>query len=320
MTGPVVKSSDRWIPDTGASTHIANSLDKFDNYKEVQDLPLIATANGPIRPRGLGTVTLQCQLSYGENKPFELRDVLYLPECPVNLFSGDKLLKAGGYMKNGKMYGPDDVEFATYDNSLYINETFVSVALPAISNQPKPTLELWHRRLGHSGLRNVIATGKITTGMEYESSSSSSVNPSLCESCELSKPLRHVRKAVSFRPRNPLDSVSVDVVMIKPEGKILINVSWNPVRYCTMFKDAATSARWDYYHKDKNGATEGIKYFNSLMKTQYNATVKSWRLDGGKEYSPRMIGDLAARLGQIIEKSHPTSPSKMGELSALSVS
>lgn len=312
MTVYVTKNSDRWLPDTGATSHIANTLDKFDHYKEVANLPLIATANGSIRPRGIGTVTLQCKLSNGENNPFELKDVMYLPECPINLFSGDKLLKAGGYMKNGKMFGPDDIEFATYDNSLQINESFVTVALPALVGQSTPTLDLWHRRLGHLGLRNVRETAKITTGISFETAKTPTTKPTLCESCELSKPLRHVRKSVSSRPHDPLDSVSVDVVLVNPPGKILANDSWISVHYCTIFTDAATSVRWGYFHKEKNGATEAIKYFNSLMKTQFNAVAKSFRIDGGKEYSPKMIGILAAELGQIMETTTPYFPEQDG--------
>ncbi|KAI0990841.1 hypothetical protein K3495_g17346, partial [Podosphaera aphanis] len=67
LSGLVAKNSDRWLPDTGASSHIANCLDKFDSYVEVKDLPQIATASGLVKPRGLGTVTLQCRLSNGKN-------------------------------------------------------------------------------------------------------------------------------------------------------------------------------------------------------------------------------------------------------------
>ncbi|KAI0992261.1 hypothetical protein K3495_g15925, partial [Podosphaera aphanis] len=210
------------------------------------------------------------------------------------------------------MYGPHGDEFATYDNSLYINETVVTVAMPALINKSENTLELWHRRLGHIGRRNIKATEKITTGIEYKSSGESLKASQVCEPCELSKPLRHVRKSVSNRPRNPLDSVSVDVVMIKPMGKILINDSWTSVRYCTMFTDAATSARWGYYHQSKNEASEAIQNFNALMKTQYDAVVKSWRLDGGKEYSPQEMGNLAAKLGQVIETTTPYFPEQDG--------
>lgn len=48
-----------------------------------------------------------------KNNLFVLKSILYLRECPVNLFSGDKFLKARGYLKNGIMYGRDGVELAT---------------------------------------------------------------------------------------------------------------------------------------------------------------------------------------------------------------
>ena len=48
------------------------------------------------------------------------------------------------------------------------------------------------------------------------------------------------------------------------------------------------------------------------MKTQYKAVVKSWRIDGGKEYSPQLMGELAAKLGQIIEISTPYFPEQDG--------
>lgn len=130
----------------------------------------------------------------------------------------------------------------------------------------------------------------------------------VCESCELSRPLRHVRKNFSTRPRNPLDSASLDVVMINPADKILIEDSWSSIRYCTILEDAATSARWDYYHKDESSAADSIKYFNTLMKAQYNFVVKSWRLDGGKEFSPYMMRQLASKLGQTIKVTTPYSP------------
>ena len=91
--------SEFWIYNTGASCHITNSLDKFDKgtYTSIDDLCLINTASGPIRPRGKGTVTLQCVNSSGAIYPYKLKDVSYLPKCPINLFSGVRLYKSGGY-------------------------------------------------------------------------------------------------------------------------------------------------------------------------------------------------------------------------------
>ncbi|KAI0993347.1 hypothetical protein K3495_g14837, partial [Podosphaera aphanis] len=306
--------SNLWIYDTGAGCHIANSLDKFDEgtYTEIDKLPVINTASGPIRPRGKGTVTLQCIISNDEIVPMKCREVCYLPECPINLLSGVRLYKAGGYASKNSLFGPHNLEIAKFNNAMIINEYIPISALPALERQPPPTLDLWHRRLGHLGVRNVKATKEITTGIKYENNSTEPDGSTLCEACELSKPLRHVRKTTRVKNYKPFDSVSVDVVMITPRGKILLNDSWINVRYCTVFTDAASSTRWGHYHDHKNGAFEAIKNFNAMVSTQFGMVIKSWRLDGGKEFSPSQIGEIASKLGQIVEMTTPYSPEQDG--------
>lgn len=43
------------------------------------------------------------------------------------------------------MYGPDEIEFGTYDDSLHIVESVASTAMPAHLNQSKLKIDLWHR-------------------------------------------------------------------------------------------------------------------------------------------------------------------------------
>lgn len=184
-------------------------------------------------------------------------------------------------------------------------------AFPVLEHQPRPTLDLWHCRLGHLGVRNVKATKQITTGIEYDATPAEP-SSNLCEACEISNPLRHVRKTVSPKDYKPFDSVSVDVVMINPRGKILLNDSWINVRYCTVFTDAASSARWGHYHDHKNGSFEAVENFNAMVSTQFGMVVKSWRLDSGKEFSPSRMGTMASKLGQIVEMTTPYSPEQDG--------
>ncbi|KAI1005914.1 hypothetical protein K3495_g2310 [Podosphaera aphanis] len=184
-------------------------------------------------------------------------------------------------------------------------------AFPVLERKPAPTLDLWHRRLGHLGVRNVKATKLITTGIEYEPTLAEP-SSTLCEACELSKPLRHVRKTISPKDYTPFDSVSVDVVMINPRGKILLNDSWINVRYCTVFTDAASSTRCGHYHYQKNGAIAVVENLNAMASTQFGTVAKSWRLNGGKGFSPSRMGAIASRLGQIVEMTTPYTPQQDG--------
>ncbi|KHJ33281.1 hypothetical protein EV44_g3258 [Erysiphe necator] len=41
LSGLLAKASERWILDAWASTHTANSLEKLDAYREIDNLPMI---------------------------------------------------------------------------------------------------------------------------------------------------------------------------------------------------------------------------------------------------------------------------------------
>ena len=307
----------RWIVDTGADHHICKDLELFDTYSPSTSLPSIGTANGPTRPLGIGTVTLWCELRSGKIRKLPLTNVLFMPQCPVNLFSGRKLYSQGGYVGNqGCMFDSNHMEIATVDEKMLICEKPRTYALPAPLHNTKPSIILWHRRLGHLGLKNVKLTEKIADGIKYsceKPSESDSVEKTIiCESCELSRPLRHVRKTITPRNLAPFDQISVDVLMIKPVGRMLVDESWVQIKYAIIFTDSATSFRWAIFQKEKKGAYEAVQQFNILSRTQYNSVVKCWRVDGGKEYSPKQMGSMARSLGQIVELTTPYNPEQDG--------
>lgn len=308
----------RWTVDTGADRHICKDLELFDTLLQHGSLPMIGTANGPTQPLGLGTMTLHCKLRSGKTRKLKLIDVLYLPSCPLNLFSGRKLYNQGGYIGNqGSVFDSNNLEIATVDCNLFINEETRKFAFPAALHQAKPSLKLWHRRLGHLRLKNVKITEKITKGIRYdtdaETNSSSEDKTVLCEPCEMSRPMRHVRKSITPRNLSPFDQVSVNVVMIKPSGHILTDESWSKINYATIFTDADTRYRWGIFHKEKKSAFESVQQFETLSRTQYNSTIKCWRLDGGKEYSPKQMGIVVKSLGQIVELTTPYNPEQDGQ-------
>ena len=310
--------SFRWIVDTGADPHICRDIELFDSLLQQDYLPMIGTANGPTRPLGTGTVTLNCKLSSGKMRKVCLTDVLYLPCYPMNLFSGRKPYAQGGYIGNqGSMFDSKNVEIATVDNRLFINEIPRAFAFPAVLHQAKPTLSLWHRHLGHLGLKNVKLTEKVTKVIEYDTDTAVNSNGEdktiLCEACELPRSLRHVRKDVTSRNLFPFNQISVDVVMIKPSGRILVDKSWSRINYATIFTDFATRHRWGVFHKEKKNVFEAVQKFEALSRTQYNCTIKRWRLVGGKEYSPKQMGIMASSLGQIVELTTPYNPEQDGQ-------
>ena len=142
------------------------------------------TGAGPLRVEGYGTCIVLDPLT---NEHFPLNNVMFVPSCPVNIYSTTQLNQEGGtftttntharitdlsgrtlttqkhfrgiYLLKGEY--PDHSAFATLDNSL----------------------ETWHRRLGHVGYNalNRMRTLKCVNGLIMEGES----YPPECIACTL---------------------------------------------------------------------------------------------------------------------------------------
>ncbi|KAK6586176.1 hypothetical protein PZA11_001233 [Diplocarpon coronariae] len=320
--GPGVNSStscfssklrNRWLYDTGASEHVSNDLSKFTSYTAQDNLPSLSTVNGSVQPLGVGTCKVNALKSNGKVCVLELINTLYIPQSPVCLYSGGKLNKIKGFHRNGKLFLSNEKEICTVDNNMYINEEQPSTdssgyvsghALPAAIENGPLDIELWHRRLGHAGLQTVRKTQSAVTDMQIKETKSGKTR--ICAPCEKGRPLRHVNKrSARPRPTKALDELHVDVVHLKPTGL-------NGHKYASIFTCPATMARWGWTYTNKSDAFEANKKMISLSQTQYNRTIKRWRTDGGKEYSPTQMRILAENLGMILEESTPYTPEQDG--------
>ena len=72
--------------------------------------------------------------------------------------------------------------------------------------------------------------------------------------------MQHVRKRTEKRNLKIFDEMHVDVVMITPQGI-------GKKRYATVFTEKASSARWAYFHKSKNGAFDAVVKYQKMVKT-----------------------------------------------------
>ena len=154
------KKTDRWLADTGATDHITFDKSKFTDYTEMTGLGALRTINGEAIPEGKGTVQIQVLLSDGSTKPIRLYDCLYIPSCPINLFSGFKLVQAGGYIKGGFLRTRDHKEICRHDRRLFIiegekeagvsdnsdvdDDIDESVAFSAALERVELNIELWY--------------------------------------------------------------------------------------------------------------------------------------------------------------------------------
>jgi hypothetical protein len=170
-----------WILDTGATTHVTNDRADYIEFSERSDLSEVETGNGFIRPGGIGTVVLRVKKSDGSIGILTLYDIVYMPTFPVKIFSLLKLLMIGGTITKSSLIKPNGREIAIINiisGGAYLvlsNEPKVLsgitilpfLAVPAASTSSgAQTLELWHRRLGYTGIENTKLTSRMVKGMD----------------------------------------------------------------------------------------------------------------------------------------------------------
>ena len=172
-------------------------------------------------------------MSDRSTKPIRLYDCLYIPSCPINLFSGFKLVQAGGYIKGGFLRTKDHKEICRHDHRLFIiegekeagvsdnsdiDDIDESVALPAALERAEPNIELWHRRLGHLSFGSIQKTKKLVKGLDFKEKDTPPTVIRLCDLCKKGRLIRHVRRQIDYRPLHALDVLYIDVVMLTPRS------------------------------------------------------------------------------------------------------
>ena len=172
-------SKSTWWIDSGATVHVANSLQGFRSTRTTQrNERCIKVANG-VQAEVEAVGDLSLELANGSN--ILLRDVLFVPSLQRNLISVSNLDKDGYDCNfgNGKceiMFNKECVGLAILQNELYLLslcddvnvvcdngnvacEKVIESSSTNVNRKRKRTLDesskLWHCRLGH------ISRGRI---------------------------------------------------------------------------------------------------------------------------------------------------------------
>lgn len=87
MTTAYDTDSTNWVVDVGSTDHVCN---KKELFKKEEINPIYGVAlngvGGKTPAKGIGKVEINLEDDDGQTTKMELKDVLYVPECPMNLF------------------------------------------------------------------------------------------------------------------------------------------------------------------------------------------------------------------------------------------
>ena len=172
---------DSWIVDSGATCHMCNDQKLFVELHNLEKPLKVTLGNGyGLDAIGRGVVVLETKLPSGRMKKCKLHDVLYVPKLSYKLLS---VLKATELGKTTR-FGEASCQILDANSKLiavttrvgdlyYLNcRTDHQQFNTAESKSWETKEDIWHRRFGHLGVRNLqkLAKHKLVDGFNYDSS------------------------------------------------------------------------------------------------------------------------------------------------------
>ena len=173
----VREPTHNWVVDSGATCHICNSKELFEELYPLSRPQKVTLGDDHILEAiGTGAVEVKLKLFCGESKIGRLSDVLYVPTLAYNLLSVAKATEGGKTITFGKTRGEviDDqgevVAVVIKVGSLYyLNcEPLTNQRTNSASHQVSENL--WHRRFGHLGERSLCKLKRdgLVDGFDYD--------------------------------------------------------------------------------------------------------------------------------------------------------
>ena len=187
-------------------------------------------ANGAkVAVAGIGNVVLTASAS---GITITLRDVLYVPDMPVSLFSLSTALKHGVHvtwhetkcmiMSKGKVVleafkAPDNLFYLDFEDT-----DDQGTDNHALLTQPAETAQLWHRRFAHLGYANIerLVAGKMVDGINITVDDCKVAAGNTCEPCITAKHHRQPFHSSTTHSSAPLQLLHMDVCGPMPEQSL----------------------------------------------------------------------------------------------------
>ena len=301
-----------WIVDSGATCHVCNSKELFEDFNPLSEPQKVALGDGrTLEAIGTGAVEVKLELPGGESKIGRLNKVLYVPTLAYNLLSVAKATEAGKTVTFGETQGEvidgegEVVAAMSKAGNLYYLKCkpLKNERINSASHQSKENL--WHRRFGHLGERSLCTLKKdgLVNRLDYDVSK----EIDFCESCMSGKIHRSsFPKSGRERAEEPLGLVHSDVC-----GKIS-SPSLSQAEYFIVFVDDKTHYVWIYVVKHKHEVFGKFVEWRSLVEKSSGYKVKKLRTDNGGEYTSTEFESYLKKEGIEHQYTIPKTPEQNG--------
>ena len=324
-------TTDDWISDSGASSHMTDNAKFFSNPPRPTARTTIKVGGGRLYSTKRGTVRIQDK----SGSQLVLKDVLYVPDLGVNLLSGRKLCKEGlrGSFDDKRMHYLDklgntileaterrgvyvlDKITATYAQSDETEHVYTGHALnnqvvteeetPSSDSDPeeqdKKVVEnyrLYHRRFAHLGPAKIGTIHKMTTHTQPIK-----IAKCGCNVCQETKMVKR-RGGVADRMGAPLERVSIDTCGPFPASR-------EGFTQALTIKDDYTRMSWMIPIKDRKDCPAQLQIWKTKVEKQSGYLLKAVRIDNANELV-KHFQELENELGIEVQTTVPHTSTQNG--------
>jgi len=256
---------------------MCNNDKLFANIRSLQQPLEIMLGDGhALEATGQGVVALEMKLPDGKTRRCKLHDVLFVPKLSYNLLSVSKAAETGKMAEFNKAgcqildANKKLIAAATRVGSLYCLDCQSKPCTTRRVNAAEVKENVWHRRFGHLGVRNLqkLAKDKLADGFDYDLSK----GIDFCESCTEGKHHRsRFPTSGGKHSEEPLGLVHTDVcrkMNARPLGG---------AEYFLTFIDDKTRYVWVYVLKCKDQVFERFLEWKALVEKSSGGKLKVLR-------------------------------------------
>ena len=309
-----VKNGTVWIADSGATSHMTNSLEGL--YDVTESTSGIKLGDGKIvASTKCGKLKGVIQQQDGSTKELVLTNVKYVPSLSCNLFSIldaiDKGCKFNGEKVNGaavmtltkgslKIVFDQKIKTANMDLlGFKFARMIPEAAMTSLHPGNKVKTAVFHHQLGHP---SEAVTRAMARYLQVEMSGS--MPP--CENCAMGKARqKNVPKLNEHGSKIPGERLYIDISSIKAR-------SLSGSKFWLLVVDEATHMKWSFLLKSKDQTTDVMIPFIKELAAKYFKRVKYIRCDNAGENTSLEKAAQEQGLGITFEYSAPGTPQQNG--------
>lgn len=260
-----------------------------------------------------GTIKM-IAVANGEECECVLKKVLYAPSLRCNLFSIRKVEMAGMEVvfKSGavKVLAGSEVVACGKRKGCQYEMEFYPPSEPTSSmyscGKIKKNFELWHRRFGHLGAKNLekIVHQEMVEGMKKCESGDETI---YCEPCIEAKQTRKpFEDGPGRRSKRVLEIVHTDVCgPITPAGH-------DGCRYYVSFIDDWSRFAMLYTMQSKDQVFEYFQLYEAMVTAKFGVKISRLRCDNGGEYHNKNFEEFCRQKGIQMQFTVPYTPEQNG--------